>query len=63
VKRISPIRACERAHEGETRFFVEQRFAYDESRPASLLLMAGLWIEGDGDNVSPFSYLQCIPEV
>jgi len=46
---------CNRAHNRQTRSSVEQVLAYNISRSPALLLMTGLWIESDLNNV-PLSW-------
>ena len=52
MKRVTSVSGGQGTDYGETGFLVEQGMADDQRRTASLLLMAGLGVEGNGDEVS-----------
>jgi hypothetical protein len=48
----SPVFAGDRAYNGETRMLVKRGVAYNQGRSSASLLMAGLRIEGYGNEVA-----------
>ncbi len=51
MKRVASMSGGQRTDYGETGLFIEQRIAHDQSRTTSLLLMAGVRVEGNGDEI------------
>ena len=52
MERETPVRVGERTNHRKTRMLVEEGIADNEGRPAAFLLVAGLRIEGNGDEVA-----------